>query len=127
MKIYTRSLLAILITALFFIGGCGMVSDKLGSNVNSGNSPPPTLSSTTPTLGAKNIAINGKIIGTFGQAMDPATITAKSFILKQGSTTIPCTVELAGMTATLTPQNKLSVNTPYTATITTEAKDIYSN
>jgi len=53
--------------------------------------------------------------------MDPATITAATFTLKQGATSISGTVKYAGMTATFTPAAALSSNT-FTATVSTGAK-----
>jgi hypothetical protein len=53
--------------------------------------------------------------------MDPATITAGTFTLKQGTTPISGTVKYAGTTATFTPAADLSSNL-FTATVTTGAK-----
>jgi predicted RNA-binding protein with TRAM domain len=83
----------------------------------------PTVTSTDPTNNAVNIAFNKVIKATFSQAMDPATITASSFTLKQGNTVVAGTVTYSGNTASFTPNNPLSSGAVYTATITTDAKN----
>jgi hypothetical protein len=57
-------------------------------------------------------------------AMDASTINANTFTLKQGTTSIPGTVEYAGETATFTPEGTLGALTDYTATISTDAKSV---
>jgi hypothetical protein len=57
--------------------------------------------------------------------MDPATINTTTFTLAQGASPIAgvVTYAAAGTSATFAPTNPLAVNTTYTATITTGAKD----
>jgi hypothetical protein len=55
--------------------------------------------------------------------MDASTITAATFTLKKGATSISGTVSYTGTTATFAPSSSLEANTAYTATITTGAKD----
>jgi len=84
----------------------------------------PEVNSTDPLNNAVGVAQN-KIIGiTFSKAMDPLTITASTFTLKQGTTAVAGVVAYSGTTATFTPTNNLSANTVYTATVTTGAKDV---
>jgi methionine-rich copper-binding protein CopC len=83
----------------------------------------PTVTSTDPTNNAVNIAFNKVIKATFSQAMDPASITAATFTLKQGNTVVAGTVTYSGNTASFTPNNPLSSGAVYTATITTGAKN----
>jgi hypothetical protein len=59
--------------------------------------------------------------------MDPLTITATTFTLEQGTTPVPGTVIYVGLVATFMPLSDLTVNTTYTATITTGVKDIDGN
>jgi hypothetical protein len=54
--------------------------------------------------------------------MDPLTITAATFTLKQGVTPVYGTVSYAGTTAYFTPFSSLLSTATYTATITTGAK-----
>lgn len=83
----------------------------------------PTVTSTDPTNNAVNIAFNKVITATFSQAMDPASITATTFTLKQGNTVVAGTVTYSGTTASFTPNSPLSSGGVYTATITTGAKN----
>ncbi len=85
---------------------------------------PPTVNSTSPVVA---VAVNSNITATFSEAMDPSTITASTFLLKQGTTPVSGIVSYAGLTATFDPASNLASNTTYTATITTGAKDLAGN
>lgn len=87
----------------------------------------PIVVSTDPPDGAKNVVLNKVITAVFNKSMDPATINATTFLLKQGATAIAGTVTYSGRTATFTPTAPLTGNTVYTGTITTGAKDSSGN
>ena len=95
------------------------------------NLPPsasaPTVTFTSPAYEATGVPINTKILATFSEAMDPATITASTFTLRQGTTSVPGTVSYAGTTATFAPSSDLAANGVHTATINTGAKDSSGN
>jgi hypothetical protein len=87
----------------------------------------PTVTVTDPLNNATNVARNRKVSLTFSEAMDPLTITATTFTLKQGATAVAGVVAYAGTTATFTAANALAASTVYTATLTTGAKDLAGN
>jgi tetrahydromethanopterin S-methyltransferase subunit B/cytoskeletal protein CcmA (bactofilin family) len=116
----------------------------------------PTVSATVPANAATGVALDAKIAATFSRAMDPATITTATFVVRRGSHPqeddddddddddgdesdggsrrharaggrVAGTVSYAGFTATFTPAGPLAPNTAYTATITTGAKDLARN
>ncbi len=87
----------------------------------------PVVIATDPANGAVNVALNKIITASFSTAMDPSTINGTTFTLKQGANSIAGTVTYAGTTATFTPSAPLTINTVYTGTITTGAKDILGN
>jgi hypothetical protein len=87
----------------------------------------PMVNSTDPLNNATDVSSNKVVAAIFSEAMDPLTITALTFTLRQGSTSIPGTVTYSGTTARLTPTNILSAGIVYTATITTGAKDLAGN
>ncbi len=87
----------------------------------------PTVVSTIPANLATGVALNTSITAAFSETMDPATITASTFTLKQGTTPIPGAVTYVGTVATLNPTSDLTASTVYTATITTSAKDAAGN
>ena len=82
----------------------------------------PTVTGTDPLDNAINVALNQTVTANFSIIMDPASITAATFILKQGTTTIPGTVSYSGTTASFNPTNSLVLGKVYTATITNGAK-----
>ena len=88
---------------------------------------PPTVVSTVPVNAATGVAINSKPAATFSEAMDQSTITAATYTLKQGTTSVSGTVTYTGTVATFTPTAALAANTVYTATITTGVKDVAGN
>jgi Ice-binding-like/Bacterial Ig-like domain len=87
----------------------------------------PVINSTDPLNNATGVAINKIVAVAFSEAMDPLTISASSFTLKQGTTSVTGVVAYSGTTATFTPAANLSSNLPYTATVTTNAKDMAGN
>ena len=84
----------------------------------------PTVTSTDPANNAINVVLNKKITAIFSEAMDPLTLTGTTFTIKQGVTPVAGTVSYAGTTASFTLFSSLSINTTYTATITTGAKNV---
>jgi hypothetical protein len=91
----------------------------------------PTVTSTVPANLASAVPVNQKIAATFSKGMDSRTLTATTFTLKGPSTTaVAGTVSYggnAGAIATFTPTSSLAVNTLFTATITSGAKDLAGN
>ncbi|MBI5764730.1 MAG: Ig-like domain-containing protein [Planctomycetes bacterium] len=90
----------------------------------------PTVVSTNPTDMATGVPLNKKITATFSEAMDSSTISAASLtVVGPGAAPISGDVTYAavGTTATFTPVSNLTVNTTYTVTITTAARDLAGN
>lgn len=87
----------------------------------------PAVSFSTPQNGAANVLTNSVIDITFGEAMDPATITTGTILLTQGVTPVSGTVTYSGATATFTPLSDLLPNTSYTATCLADAADLAGN
>jgi hypothetical protein len=100
----------------------GLGNNGIASTMADGKTP--TVSSTVPADGAAGVALNVSPSATFSQFMDPATISAISFILRHGSTAVTGSVTYTGITATFRPAGELLPNTQYTATITTIAKNL---
>jgi hypothetical protein len=85
----------------------------------------PSVISDTPVSG---VCPNTVVTATFSDAMNPATINTTTFTLTgPGITPVTGVVTYAASTATFTPSSALTVNTLYTATITTGAQDTFGN
>jgi len=84
----------------------------------------PTATSTDPQQNVTGVPRNQAIAFTFSEEMDPLTINASTFTLKQGANAVPGSVTYSGTTATLIPTNVLAAATVYTATMTTGAKTL---
>jgi hypothetical protein len=91
--------------------------------VSAGVMAAPTVTAVTPGAGATGVPLNQKLMATFSRPMDPATVTAATVSLMQGTTPVPGAVSYANITGTFTPTSDLAPNTTYTATVTTGAKD----
>ena len=87
----------------------------------------PTVTLTDPANNATAVGLDKLIVATFSEQMDPASITAFTFAVKQGTTSVAGAVTYTGTTATFTPTNKLEPNKIYTVTISTGAKDKAAN
>jgi hypothetical protein len=81
--------------------------------------------STDPMDKAVDVVLDKVISVTFNTAMNPATLNNTTFIIKQGTTTVPGTIAPTANAAvfTFTPTAALLPFTVYTGTITTGAKD----
>jgi ketosteroid isomerase-like protein len=93
------------------------------------NAGAPRVTSTNPAGAAINVPVNQKIAATFSQAMDPATISAAGTFtvaetISGTALTGAIVCDAASNTAIFTPDSALSVNTGFTATITTGAADL---
>jgi hypothetical protein len=89
-----------------------------------GDNSPLTVTSTDPAAGGTDVALNVRIAATFSAEMDPATLTATSFTLVQGTTPVAGTVAYDGTTATFTPSAPLAANALYNVEITNAAADV---
>jgi len=114
------------ILGIFLVIGC-----SLGQTPGTpGDTTPPVVISTVPSNLAIDVAVNGNILATFSEDMDPATIIAANFTVAQGVTNVPGTVtyDVPTRIATFAPTaNLIGSATVYTVTITTGVKDIMGN
>lgn len=88
---------------------------------------PPTVASVTPAANSNAVtrSINPSVI--FSEAINPSTVTASTFSVKQGTTAVGGTITVSGTTATFTPPDLLAANASFVATITTGVKDVAGN
>lgn len=84
----------------------------------------PAVISTSPVNNATGVALNKIVTATFNMSMDPLTINAATFTIKQGATAVLGTVTYSGSTASFTGTSAFATNTIYTATITTGTKNL---
>lgn len=89
----------------------------------------PTVTYVLPAQGATGVALNTKVVATFSEPMQAASFDEVTFTLVQGSTAVPGVVSYsdAGRTALFAPSTQLLASTPYTATVTTGARDLANN
>lgn len=87
----------------------------------------PTVVSSVPADVATGVAFNANVAVTFSEAIDPLTITASTFALKQGETNVLGAVTYEGLIATFNPAVDFAASTVYTATITAGTKDLAGN
>jgi alpha-tubulin suppressor-like RCC1 family protein/subtilisin family serine protease len=82
----------------------------------------PTVSSVTPTEGAKDVNTTTNVVATFSEAMDAASVTASAnFTLRKEKcvTTVPATLsyDSTNKKATLVPSAPLDASSTYTVTV----------
>jgi len=124
--------LSTLYTATITTGAQDTFGNALASNyvwsftTGSAICPPPTVISETPLNGSTGVCPSSVVTATFSRAMNPSTINTTTFTLTgPGTTRVAGVVTYAASTATFTPSSPLALDTLYTATITTGAKDIF--
>jgi len=89
------------------------------TDVGPDTNPPPVIS-VSPVNGATVTTPDVNVTATFGEALDPATITSDTFELRDGANNlVPATVSYNDLTriATFDPTNALVYSTRYTATL----------
>jgi hypothetical protein len=84
----------------------------------------PIVVSTDPANNATGVALNKVIRATFNMPMNPLTLSATTYTVKQGATTILGAISYSGSTVSFTPTSPLEGNKTYTATITTGATNV---
>lgn len=87
----------------------------------------PTVTATVPANNAIGVELNKAVAITFSKELDPATVNASTFTLKQGNTLILGAIGYSGKTATFTPTSLMVAGLSYTATVTVGVKDIAGN
>lgn len=115
----------LILTFALTISACG----GGGGGGGGGTTPditPPTVTSTSPANGATGVAVNTAVSAAFSEAMDTSTINTTTFTLSP-SLSGTVTYDSASRIATFKPSGNLSFSTIYTATITTEVKDLGGN
>jgi hypothetical protein len=88
----------------------------------------PTVVANDPAANATGVATNAAISVDFSEPMAAASLTgATTFTVKKGVDAVAGTVSYFDDTATFVPASPLALDTSYTATITTAAKDVAGN
>lgn len=86
---------------------------------------PPGVTATDPAHGAVDVAVDQVITASFSRPMDPATISAQTFLLTgsgRGAIAGAVAYDENTTTASFTPGADLAGSTNYTATLTTDVK-----
>jgi hypothetical protein len=98
----------------------------LSTNVDSAA---PTVASTFPASGATGVGTTVAATVTFGEEIDPLTVTTSTMQLKQGTTALSCVVTLSDdlRTVTIAPTEELARNTTYTISIAGTVADLCGN
>ncbi|WP_286138916.1 Ig-like domain-containing protein [Arthrobacter sp. OV608] len=99
-----------------------------GGPVGTPDTTPPTVTATTPTSGATNVAVGTNVTATLSEAVDPSTNWPASFTLTGPTAAVPAgvTYNSTSRIATLDPASDLAANTTYTAKIG-GVKDVAGN
>ena len=91
----------------------------------------PTINNLSPADAATDVSPTTNVTATFSEGMDPTTLTTSTFILKeQGSSSqlgAAISYDSTANKATLDPSADLTLNTTYTATLSTGVKDAAGN
>jgi N-acetylneuraminic acid mutarotase len=89
---------------------------------------PPVVNAVDPPAGSACMATLGTVSATFDEPIDPLTLSASTFVLRDAhGTPVSARVSYAQQTARLQPTVSLSGDAPYTATLTTGIKDLAGN
>lgn len=114
----TYSKTGTLLVLVSLLAACGTQIVEFGLDA-------PTVTATVPADAATGVALNTSISATFSKAMDPATLTASTFTVTQGSTAVSGDVAFdeASRTATFVPAAALGNGLVYTVSLSTGATD----
>jgi len=109
--------------------GNSIIKDYIWSFTTSASTDliPPTVTVTNPSSNNIGVAFNSPVVITFSEPIDQTSVTALTFMVRQGTTNVPGTITTTATTATFTPSSNYLPATQYTATITADAKDVAGN
>lgn len=116
-----KMVIAVALAAVVLIAGCKK-NDTKDLDPTPTIPTTPSITATSPGSNATNVALNKVISITFSEVMDSSTFNTTTFSLKQGTTTVPGTVDYEGTTATFMPSVALTAGMIYSVNITTGAK-----
>lgn len=108
-------------TAVKDVAGNALQTDYLWTFTTGLN---PLVVSTDPTNLAVDVPLNKVITATFNMSMNPLTLNASTFTVKQGTTAVLGAITYAGTMVSFTPNAPLDENKVYTVTITKGAENI---
>lgn len=92
------------------------------------NTTRPTVTTTTPSSNAANVATSASLTATFSKPMNAGTISPLTFKLRDsGNNPVAGTVTYTGTTATFTPGTPLINSTLYTASLEIGITDLAGN
>ncbi|MBK6266713.1 DUF3494 domain-containing protein [Marivirga sp. S37H4] len=109
--------------------GNALLADKIISftTAEAPDTSVPRVNATEPMDNATEVVRNKTISVTFNEEMDIETINNSSFTLEQGNNSISGTVTYNNEIAIFTPDALLEAGLTYTASISTDAKDLAGN
>lgn len=89
----------------------------------------PTIGTISPANGATNQDTTTRVVLTFSEALDPATVTATNVTFRQGTTAVAAGIDLSDdlRTVTITPERELAPSTTYTTGVTAGLTDLCGN
>jgi hypothetical protein len=87
----------------------------------------PSVLSTSPVNNTKNVAVTALPGITLNSQLDAAGQASAAFILMQGTTNVPGTINFSGKTVTFTPAVQLLPDKSYTCRFSTQSTDASNN
>jgi uncharacterized protein (TIGR03437 family) len=88
---------------------------------------PPVVTSTAPANGTTAATVSTNVVANFSEPLNPLSINTTTFLLQQGTTSIPGAVTFSGVSATFRPNVNLLPNTLYSARISGSVADLSGN
>lgn len=107
-------------------GGGGSSSSPSGGGAPSDNTAPSVVLS-TPSKNARGVSPSVIIRIVLDEPPNPNTLTAESFKLMEGSTSVPGKISTVETTIEFTPNQPLSYSSTYTVSLSQEIEDLAGN
>jgi hypothetical protein len=107
--------------------GSGDATSEAGDAATDVDNAAPVVMSVSPSDGAINVDVAAPLQVVFSKAVDPATVTPATFVLRAGAITVAANVTVSNEGATLTPLEPLALNARYTVELTTDVTDTAHN
>ncbi|HLP74563.1 MAG TPA: Ig-like domain-containing protein [Bacteroidales bacterium] len=105
------------------MSGC----EKYGADMSVKDRLAPEITSVTPANNRTSIPLDSKMIVSFSEKINAASVTSETFYLKKGQSVVNGTITISDSAATFTPALKLEAGTVYTITITNHVSDLSGN
>ena len=117
-------LLIPVLAGLVAVAAC---SDPADESPGTGDTIPPVVTALAPVPGTQDVPVTARITIRFSEPINPATVGPASFLVREGSDSVPGAYAFGDSTASFVPEDNLAYRATYSVTVTRGIRDPAGN